>query len=240
MKFGTQCSVLVGFAWAMTASVAFAQKPVVQLTKPTGGYTSSRVLFVEGTIQNAPELATLVFNGTLRPLQLSPRGNGSATFKAALLSPPGQNTVIVEASNRFGKGRASASFYAKVPPLNLSVVLSWDTNGTDLDLHVRDPSGEECYYGHSQTKAGGKLDVDDTDGYGPEVYTLANALEGEYIVSVKYYSDNGFPQTLASVDVIVYEGTNREERHHFDVMLTRTGDSVELGRFSIQPNVIKK
>mgnify|MGYP001221742422 CR=1 FL=1 len=240
MMVRLQWSMVVGVIWMLSASASFAQKPVVELTKPTGGYTSSRVLFVEGRIQNAPSIATLVFNGTVRPLQLSPLGNGSASFRAALLSPPGQNTVIVEASNRFGKGRASASFYAKVPPLNLSVVLSWDTNGTDLDLHVRDPSGEECYYGHSQTRAGGKLDVDDTDGYGPEVFTLANALEGEYIVSVKYYSDNGYPQTLASVDVIVYEGTSREERHHFDVMLTRTGNSVELGRFRIQPSVIKK
>lgn len=240
MKTLMQCVVATAIWGLLCGTTAMANKPVIELTNPIGGYTSNRVIYVEGRIQNAPQLAKLVFNGTERPLQLMPRGDGSAQFRAALLSPPGQNSIIVEAKNKHGKAHASTSFYSKVPPLNLSVVLSWDTNGTDIDLHVTDPSGERCFYGHSQTKAGGKLDVDDTDGYGPEVFTLANALEGEYIVSVKYFSDNGFPQTLASVDVIAFEGTDREARHHFDVMLTRTDNEVEVGRFTIRPSVIKK
>lgn len=45
--------------------------------------------------------------------------------------------------------------------------MNWNQMGVDMDLHVVDPSGEECYYGHKTTAIGGKYFKDFTRGYGP-------------------------------------------------------------------------
>merc|ERR1712110_1281836 len=55
-------------------------------------------------------------------------------------------------------------------PVDFRVVLSWDVDETDVDLHVIEPSGEEAYYGHRATRCGGRVSEDMTRGYGPETY----------------------------------------------------------------------
>ena len=81
------------------------------------------------------------------------------------------------------------------------IIINWNTNNTDVDLHVFEPTGEECYYGHRNTEAGGQLTIDVTEGYGPEMYVLKNAVDGKYRVSVNYYSDD---QTKTSSKSKIY------------------------------------
>ncbi len=70
----------------------------------------------------------------------------------------------------------------------LQIGLSWDTNGTDIDLWVTDPNGEKVYYDNETSVSGGYLDRDDTDGYGPEnIYWVDNIPDGTYMVQVHYY-----------------------------------------------------
>ncbi|RUL82780.1 YfaP family protein [Tautonia sociabilis] len=50
--------------------------------------------------------------------------------------------------------------------------LIWDT-AADIDLHVIEPGGSHIYWADRQGDEGGELDVDDTDGLGPEnIYWL--------------------------------------------------------------------
>ncbi|CAF2882206.1 unnamed protein product, partial [Rotaria sp. Silwood2] len=42
-------------------------------------------------------------------------------------------------------------------PVDLRIVMIWDTNDTDVDLHVIEPTGEECYYSHKNTAIGGMI-----------------------------------------------------------------------------------
>jgi len=70
---------------------------------------------------------------------------------------------------------------------DLLVTITWNTDRTDIDLHVIEPGGEECYYKHPKTKIGGRLTRDVTTGYGPEMYLLAKAPDGKYRIRVKYY-----------------------------------------------------
>ena len=42
-------------------------------------------------------------------------------------------------------------------PLDVRVVLAWDADNTDVDLHVIDPNGEEVYYGHNASYQGGTI-----------------------------------------------------------------------------------
>lgn len=72
----------------------------------------------------------------------------------------------------------------------LLIWLGWDTDKTDIDLHVREPSGNEVYYCNKRSSIGGHLSRDFTQGYGPEVYLLKTPIHGEYIVQVKYYASH--------------------------------------------------
>ena len=73
---------------------------------------------------------------------------------------------------------------------DIVLIINWNTNNTDVDLHVIEPTGEECYYSNTETKIGGKLTIDVTDGYGPEMYVLRHAIDGQYRVRLVYYSDD--------------------------------------------------
>lgn len=87
----------------------------------------------------------------------------------------------------------------------LRVQLTWTSNASsDLDLHLLRPNGvmftdSDCYYGNCDTydipaglewgatgAAGNpSLDVDDTDGYGPEnIYLTSGAEAGQYRVII--------------------------------------------------------
>ena len=116
--------------------------------------------------------------------------------------------------------------------------------GDALVGHQRDGSGpacdrsagEECYYGHRHTAAGGALEVDDTDGFGPEIFAQVRATPGTYRVGVAYYAAAEEPTpTTAIVQVFVRQGTSAERRYRYQAVLNREGDEVELGAFQVDP-----
>ena len=45
----------------------------------------------------------------------------------------------------------------KAMPLDVRVVLAWDADNTDVDLHVIDANGEEVYYGRALSYQGGAI-----------------------------------------------------------------------------------
>jgi hypothetical protein len=71
---------------------------------------------------------------------------------------------------------------------DLVVMITWNTDNSDVDLHVTEPSGEECYYGHRDTRSGGRLTQDVTQGYGPEMYVLKKAPGGTYKIRAHYFA----------------------------------------------------
>ena len=72
-------------------------------------------------------------------------------------------------------------------PLDLRVVLDWDADDTDVDLHVIDPNGEEVYYDHRTSCQGGAITRDATGGYGPEEFAPKVAKPGRYRVEANFY-----------------------------------------------------
>jgi hypothetical protein len=50
------------------------------------------------------------------------------------------------------------------------LVLFWNVDDTDIDLHVVEPDGFEVYYENPRSRTGGILHWDNTDGLGPELY----------------------------------------------------------------------
>ena len=70
----------------------------------------------------------------------------------------------------------------------LRMSLAWETDANDVDLHVVDPAGEECFYGHNSTRSGLSLYQDITQGLGPEVIRTEAARRGTYHVGVQYFA----------------------------------------------------
>jgi len=99
------------------------------------------------------------------------------------------------------------------------VWLGWDTDKTDVDLHVQEPSGDCVYYGHQRGSAGSLLSRDFTQGYGPEVYLLkdvileeaaagmtrqSRGMVGEYHVSAKYYASHQDSALTGATSAVVW------------------------------------
>lgn len=83
----------------------------------------------------------------------------------------------------------------KAPPTQASqgfftATLSWDGSG-DVDLHTNEPTGSHVYYG-SKKGASGYLDVDNTQGFGPEHYFAScdktKLSTGVYNISLANYA----------------------------------------------------
>lgn len=72
---------------------------------------------------------------------------------------------------------------------DVQVTLTWDSSA-DIDLYVRDPASEYIWYNHKYSASGGWLDVDDTNGYGPEniKWDYNTAPDGIYKVYVKHFA----------------------------------------------------
>ena len=77
-----------------------------------------------------------------------------------------------------------------VEQADLLVTINWNTDETDVDLHVKEAEGETCNYRNDRTNAGGHLSKDMTEGFGPEMYFIKKAPKGVSQIKVDYYSDN--------------------------------------------------
>jgi hypothetical protein len=124
----------------------------------------------------------------------------------------------------------------------VQVTMTWtvpDSLGTDLDLHVFEPSGEEIYYSHTASATGGQLDRDMICGFrdGQEnIFWTTNPPTGEYIVKVFFYGNCA---------------SHSDTTYNFDVRTVVLGNSrsftgrvglrqlVEVTRFSVAGSTVE-
>ena len=94
-------------------------------------------------------------------------------------------------------------------PGEIRMVLNWGENPRDLDSHLKTPqiNGQRYHImysnrGSSESIPFVTLDVDDTDGYGPETITIKQAYNGTYLYYIYKYSSNGtFSESGASIQI---------------------------------------
>ena len=175
----------------------------------------------------------LVVNGVSMPLSSGDDGS----FARPYSFPPGANSLEVRSANR--KHVRRVNFYdanANRQRVGLRVVLGWDTDMTDLDLHVVSPDGAHVFYGNRVGPNGGALDVDVTDGYGPEIYAIPSPPKGLWHIYVNYYGsgENKDELTIAQVTLVMHEGTPDEKREMFRVPMRRAGDLTLIKSFLLQ------
>ncbi len=97
-----------------------AERPVVKLTSPSGGWSVGRMVTVEGTVSDTTvDPITLSINGD-RYLLRTFNGRFSRKFPAGA----GKNVIVATATNRGGTGEAQVTCYAQVPPVPFKVVLT--------------------------------------------------------------------------------------------------------------------
>ena len=122
----------------------------------------------------------------------------------------------------------------KKEPVDVRVVLSWDTDNCDMDLWVTDPKNEECYYSNKLTYLGGKISEDVTQGYGPEEFMLKKAVKGKYKVQVDYFGTSSQKQLMpVSLRIIFYThyGTPQQKQQETTVRLSNAKEFIEVGTF---------
>ncbi|MBO9591836.1 MAG: hypothetical protein J7599_02935 [Niabella sp.] len=101
-------------------------------------------------------------------------------------------------------------------PVDIRVVLNWNIDHTDIDLHVTDPKNEECYYGSRETSLGGRISNDFTDGFGPEQFLLKKAVRGKYQIKTDFFGERQVtvagPPTLMAEVFLRYASGNEERK----------------------------
>jgi uncharacterized protein YfaP (DUF2135 family) len=166
-----------------------------------------RIKSTQKSPQQSSEPMKLIINGIDMPIR--PEGE---TFVRPYAFGHGSNSVEV----RSGKERHAVQFYetnSMITPARLRVLLAWDTDHTDLDLHLVTPDGEHCFYGNRALPSGAALDVDVTTGYGPEIISVPSPKPGTYLVYVNYYGSGKEKDelTTAKISIITHSGTPYEK-----------------------------
>ena len=120
---------------------------------------------------------------------------------------------------------------------DMLITMMWNTDQTDVDLHVVEPSGEECFYSHPRTRSGGHITRDITDGYGPEMYAINKAPAGEYNIMVKYFNTNPNRAGMRSkVYLTIYRdfGTGSESVTRQVVKITKPGQKERVETLTLK------
>lgn len=228
---------LAGWRPGSAEGVHFLQQvnyPASSVNSAADQAATARIVgLIEGAPKDAGDPARLVVNGIAMPLKVQADGR----FDRPFVFPAGSNGVEVRSPD--GRQARRVQFYNSggngETPARLRVVLAWDSDNTDLDLHVLTPDGGHVWYGGRALANGAALDVDVTTGYGPEIFASPSPLPGQYLVYVNYYGGGGDPQvalTTAQITLISQEGTVDEKQESFLVPMRAPGELTLVKRFS--------
>jgi uncharacterized protein YfaP (DUF2135 family) len=190
---------------------------------------------IAGAAKDGRQPARLVVDGVALPLDVADDGRFARPWSFG----PGAHGVSVRpAGSGGGGGERRVQFYEananRVAP-QLRVVLSWDTDMTDIDLHVVSPDGQHVWFADRVVANGGALDVDVTTGFGPEIYAHPSPAPGVYHVYVNYFGagERNDVITVAQVSLIENEGTPREKQQVFRVPLRKPGELTLVRSFVV-------
>ena len=92
--------------------------------------------------------------------------------------------------------------------------LTWDTDRTDVDLHIWDTSGAHAWYSEQEAISDAELSTDIIYGFGPEHFEEFTGTEGRtYAYGVCYYGSNtvdgSVPETVATIRLVDPDGQTR-------------------------------
>ena len=127
--------------------------------------------------------------------------------------------------------------YRRDLPMDIRIVMSWDADETDIDIHVLEPNGEEAFYSNRRTAEGGFVGEDVTTGYGPEEYLGKDAQKGVYKVLSNYFASHQQALTgAATVTATVYTNWARKDEHRqtLTLRLDKPKDKHLIGEVKVE------
>ncbi len=197
-----------------------AGEPVIDSTMPLSQVVDSTTtkIRITGTVTGASDgYWAIIDDGAWVRSQGRLIAAGGAYEQDVPLFCGGQRLVV------FFRNDQGRSFYrtdvdrTNCTEAGIRVQLHWDTDQTDVDLHLVEPGGAygsaetDCYFancpggtldwGEAGAVGNPILDVDDVDGYGPENIYVTPTNAGDYAVTVHYYSDHGNGPSNAWVEM---------------------------------------
>jgi uncharacterized protein YfaP (DUF2135 family) len=124
----------------------------------------------------------------------------------------------------------------KFESADVLISMMWNTDQTDVDLHIVEPNGEECSYENRRTRSGGNITSDITTGFGPEMYVNAEAPRGKYEIKVKYFANRQNRTELRNkVHLTIYRGfgTPAERVTRRTVLLKKVGEKESVATVGV-------
>jgi len=190
----------------------------VQISQPTKDEVPDRVITVSGSVSLADaqliSVGKITVNGAQQDIAIA-----EGTFQAQVVLQSGDNDIRVSVEAVDGRrGCAIKKVKSTTPKTTLSATLTWNLGNSDVDLYVTQPDKQTSWYNSKTTSSGGRLDVDNTSGFGPENYFISLASDsplrnGTYGIRVHYYRDHQQNQNTPTrpvtwkVVVLLNEGT---------------------------------
>ena len=109
-------------------------------------------------------------------------------------------------------------------------VLSWETDASDVDLHVWDGRGAHASYTDRTLPSGGSLYADVTTGYGPECFTIpGKASAGPYQLQIHYYSKGPMGYGMGVLEILRHDGKGGLAFEHRPYVVMTDGAFLDLG-----------
>ena len=160
--------------------------------------------------------------------ELDPGAEAAET--SLLLDQAGLYRLSLEVTDDGGETSACEVWVEAAAVRDIRITVVWDTPadpdqsdtgfgaGSDVDVHLLHPLGDwfcsprDCYYANPNPDWGVPfdpsddpvLDIDDTDGAGPEVMLLHHPEDNRvYRVGVHYFNDHGYGPSFVTVDIYV-------------------------------------
>ncbi|MCH2225630.1 MAG: DUF2135 domain-containing protein [Crocinitomicaceae bacterium] len=152
---------------------------------------------------------------------------------------PGIQTIALTEINRIisqHKNQVNTAFisdeFIQATPVDVRVIINWDSDNCDMDLWVTDPRKEKCFYSNRNTEIGGRISNDFTGGYGPEIFDIKKAMKGNYKVQINYYGTRSqktnMPTTI-QVQLITNYGKSNESVKEVTRRLSNAKEVIDIG-----------
>ena len=149
--------------------------------------------------------------------------------------------AVVEKARRDGRPVDTTAIEPRLlknMPLDVRVVLAWDADNTDVDLHVIDPNGDEVYYGRALSYQGGAITHDATGGYGPEEFALRIAKPGKYRVEADFFGHRQQVLTTSTGLMLWFSSAfatpQQQDRRTTIRVRSERGERVVVGEFEVE------
>lgn len=130
-----------------------------------------------------------------------------------------------ELTNRMGRSPPSHP--------SMRVVLTWESDASDLDLEVVDRYGNRASW-FTGMASGGEVQANISNGYGPEVFAVDHASGFPYQVRVRAARMGPIGLGAGTVQIIRHDGAGTVTVEDRPFVIQQDGATVELGKIERQ------